>query len=507
MRKKGIYRMLLLLCSVLMLGALSLPARAEETIEAEEEFDVFFEPGDITNEELFEGYVNRLFYSSYPQAPFSTGEESAGARLTGDEKLAYDALVPFITQVASGQRASSMITLGQDAASEVWVSFQNACTSLNYQDVVYALRLDYPYEFYWFHVYTEGWYKISWNRTHITFKFTVTPEFRGSDIYTADTAKTAAATVAARNAKDIVARYAGLSAYETLLGYKEEIIARVSYDHGADSDLGMGPWSVINTFDDDPDTNVVCGGYAVSFQYLCDMGGFTCYYVTGYTSGYHAWNIVTLEGKNYLVDVTGSEESSWGSDGSLFLAGGPGSVAEGYRISHRTYGDNYTMQYTYEDKMLTTWGEAILTLAEKPYCLHEYSSAMTAPSCTEEGYTTHVCSLCGESYVDGQQPPTGHDLGSWTIIRELTETENGEARRECQNCSYYETKVIGLSGDINLDRQVQDLDAVYLLWHCAFRETYPLSVSGDVNGDSYVTEDDAVYLLWHTLFPQMYPIG
>lgn len=498
--------MFLLLCSVLLLLSLSLPAQAEEVFEAEEEFDVFFDAGDMTNEALFEGYVNQLFYSTHPQAPFSTGEESAGAQLTGDEKLAYDALVPFITQIANGQRASAVITIGRDAASEAWVPFQNSCKSMIYQDVVAALRLDYPYEFYWFHVYTQGWYRISWNTTHITFKFTVTPEFRGSDIYVADTAKTSAATVAAQNAKAIVSRYAGLSDYETLKGYADAIMERVSYDHGADADLGMGPWSVVNTFDNDPNTNVVCGGYAVSFQYLCDMGGFTCYYVTGYTSDYHAWNIVTLDGKNYLVDVTNLDGNNWGHDGSLFLAGGPGSVAEGYRIYHLTHEQSYLL-YTYEDKMLTTWGEDILTLAEKPYCPHEFSSTVTAPTCTEEGYTTYVCALCGENRTGDPVPPTGHDFASWTIIQEVTETELGEARRDCKNCEHYEMKFFSLPGDFNLDHQVQDMDAVYLLWHCAFREDYPLSGNGDVNGDSHVTEEDAVYLLWHTMFPEIYPIG
>ena len=33
------------------------------------------------------------------------------------------------------------------------------------------------------------------------------------------------------------------------------------------------------------------------------------------------WNIVTLEGKNYLVDVTNSDEGTIGSGGELFLAG------------------------------------------------------------------------------------------------------------------------------------------------------------------------------------------
>ncbi len=33
-------------------------------------------------------------------------------------------------------------------------------------------------------------------------------------------------------------------------------------------------------------------------------------------------------------------------------------------------------------------------------CVHSYSESVTNPTCTERGYTTHICGLCGDSYVD-----------------------------------------------------------------------------------------------------------
>ena len=33
-------------------------------------------------------------------------------------------------------------------------------------------------------------------------------------------------------------------------------------------------------------------------------------------------------------------------------------------------------------------------------CAHDYESVVTDPTCTEKGYTTHTCTLCGDSYVD-----------------------------------------------------------------------------------------------------------
>ena len=38
---------------------------------------------------------------------------------------------------------------------------------------------------------------------------------------------------------------------------------------------------------------------------------------------------------------------------------------------------------------------------------HKYESVVTAPTCAEKGYTTHTCSVCGDSYVDTYVDATG----------------------------------------------------------------------------------------------------
>ena len=40
---------------------------------------------------------------------------------------------------------------------------------------------------------------------------------------------------------------------------------------------------------------------------------------------------------------------------------------------------------------------------------HSYTSTVTAPTCTEKGYTTHTCSICGDSYKDSYTKALGHD--------------------------------------------------------------------------------------------------
>ena len=42
---------------------------------------------------------------------------------------------------------------------------------------------------------------------------------------------------------------------------------------------------------------------------------------------------------------------------------------------------------------------------------HDFKAVKTEPTCTEEGYTTYTCSVCGASYVDDFVPALGHDWG------------------------------------------------------------------------------------------------
>ena len=43
-------------------------------------------------------------------------------------------------------------------------------------------------------------------------------------------------------------------------------------------------------------------------------------------------------------------------------------------------------------------------------CNHSYVSVVTAPTCVNDGYTTHTCSLCGDEYTDSETPATGEHI-------------------------------------------------------------------------------------------------
>ena len=133
------------------------------------------------------------------------------------------------------------------------------------------------------------------------------------------------------------------------------------------------PWQIIYVFDNDPTTKVVCEGYSKAFKYLCDLSTFlnpniSCYLVTGtMNGGNHMWNIVTMkDGKNYLVDVTNSEDGTFGAGGELFLTGASGNISIGYTV----YSSNGQVKYVYDDRTKDLWGtssSSILSVASSDY--------------------------------------------------------------------------------------------------------------------------------------------
>ncbi len=92
--------------------------------------------------------------------------------------------------------------------------------------------------------------------------------------------------------------------------------------------------------------------------------------------------------------------------------------------------------------------------ATEPDHTHEYVGDVTAPTCTEDGYTTYTCD-CGDTYTDDVVKATGHTWGDWMTTKEPTETEEGEAVRTCDVCAEEETKKLDkVAHTHNYDRQI-----------------------------------------------------
>jgi len=64
---------------------------------------------------------------------------------------------------------------------------------------------------------------------------------------------------------------------------------------------------------------------------------------------------------------------------------------------------------------------------------HSYDEGVvTAPGCTEKGYTTYTCTVCGHSYTGNQTAPTGHKYEA--AVTAPTCTEPGYTTYTCANC-------------------------------------------------------------------------
>ena len=76
---------------------------------------------------------------------------------------------------------------------------------------------------------------------------------------------------------------------------------------------------------------------------------------------------------------------------------------------------------------------------------HNYEAVITAPTCTEGGYTTYTCSHCGDSYVEDETAPLGHSFGEWTVTTAPTCTDKGIETRTCV-CGETETREVDALG-------------------------------------------------------------
>ena len=72
---------------------------------------------------------------------------------------------------------------------------------------------------------------------------------------------------------------------------------------------------------------------------------------------------------------------------------------------------------------------------------HDYVAAVTAPTCTEEGFTTYTCSVCGDNYVADKVAATGHDFPVKEEWVEST-TEKGKFIGYCKNdCGEFQSEI------------------------------------------------------------------
>ena len=396
-RNTRIWSLVLTLAMLLgMLPTTALAAASEdgpEQIMAVETVTIDTSDADLPdNDELLDGYVQQMLYPEYGGTSLfgNYGEQV----LSDSQQAVYDALKGQIQAVAINGGSTTFFPLigTNDITNFLSLSWETTSTDTNqlktelkeqFGVILDCLMVDCPYELYWYDKVGGMTYSNTYPSGDGTtasakignFVFQVAQEYQDNNLYRVNASKASAAATAIENADKIVGDYAGKSDYDKLLAYKDEICERTEYNRAAadnDNTPYGDPWQMIYVFDDNPDTTVVCEGYSKAFQYLCDKSTFTnaqCYTISGQMdggtgAGGHMWNVVTLDGNNYLVDVTNSDSSSIGQDGELFLAGtSDGNVNSGYTFSVR----NQNVLYTYDTDIIDLYGESILTLSNTSY--------------------------------------------------------------------------------------------------------------------------------------------
>ena len=87
---------------------------------------------------------------------------------------------------------------------------------------------------------------------------------------------------------------------------------------------------------------------------------------------------------------------------------------------------------------------------------HSYTAVVTAPTCTEKGYTTHTCA-CGDSYVDTYVDALGHAWDEGKVTKEPTETETGVKTFTCTRCGETKTETIPARGVMDVTKMFTDV--------------------------------------------------
>lgn len=375
----------------------------EKLAEQENRLDV--SDADLPDsDELFALYLQQQMYPDRVPSTLANWGEESGVLNENGLKM-YHALRDFFGKVARGELESTehyRIPMPMSVTySELGVSgmedpaFNEAAgNKLNEQaqvgEAIDYLLGDCPAELYWF----DKTQSITWDFYNgvevpggitvegVEIDMPIEEAYCTDSIYSANQDKMKSAFVSVQNAQAIAEKYADLpSAYEKLVAFRNEIAALTDYNYEAvEVPTPYGdPWQIVYVFDGDPDTKVVCEGYAKAFQYLCDLAGIPCYTVTGdmiadEASGSHMWNVVPMDGQNYLVDVTNYDQVGFVVP-ELFMAGASGSVAQGYSI---TLPDSMgTVTYQYDSFTIQLYGEKGLKLAPDKYVPPEPELSIT----------------------------------------------------------------------------------------------------------------------------------
>ena len=556
--KKQTKLLSLLISLALLLTILPSTVRAEGSQEEPQpvvgECEVFVtnhtvpEDDGYTEAELLEGYffsVSGLYEDN--SSPFLAPRPA----LPGELSSVYNEVKPMVKLVADGTRASTIFELpgtwtkpksewgitGEVISADALTAEASAAieAAFNLDALMQRMLSEMPYELYWFDK-TEGIgmsYGVSLSGEILTVKNLKLSMYISQayakineggatyDPFTANTAKTSAAKRAAENATQVVAANTAKSDHEKLKAYLDYIKDAVSYNNEAANNNATpygDPWQIIYVFDNDSSTNVVCEGYAKAFKHLCDLSSFSesdlfCSLVTGTmtvgtSAGPHMWNIVTIGGRNYLVDATNCDADTVGAPDKLFLCGAAENAPS---TKYTATAGNQSIVYEYDADTLSDYASSDLKLEKMPYSptsvsgltvsgtIRSYGSASESITVTlvPIGGSPLVKAVAGSSVTYSF---TGVSAGNYTLKVEKKGHAPWTESITVSNQNIYGKDVtVYLWGDVNRDGDVTAADAqeiqrkaagVSSVFSTDPNTAYCIS-RADVNNDNRITAADA----------------
>ena len=139
-------------------------------------------------------------------------------------------------------------------------------------------------------------------------------------------------------------------------------------------------------------------------------------------------------------------------------------------------------------------------------CLnHEYVTAVTEPNCVDNGYTTHTCTICGDSYVTDERAALGHDV-TYEVETAPTLEAEGALSAICERCGEKLTVTLPKLGktayilEVITEPTKEAEGFGKYTWNVAdygtftFEAAIPNTILGDVNDDGEINVLDLMYL-------------
>ena len=211
-----------------------------------------------------------------------------------------------------------------------------------------------------------------------------------------------------------------------------------SFSVAGDSDYLIGSWG----------TTVINGG-TFAGQYNCVNGFAGTVTINGgtfatddydYSGSYESEDVVGKGNVSILGGTFSKDPAEYLAEGYCYIASedcyivgehksgdpvieneNPSTCTEAGSYDSVTYCTHCGVEYSRETEIVVPTG-------------HDYSEVVTAPTCTEQGYTTYSCSTCGYSYPADYNDALGHNMTEYKAVDPGCTNPGHYAYYKCGEC-------------------------------------------------------------------------